>query len=71
METRYWIARLRALLDKLEALAEESGTRGIENGKAYGEQLQSGKSLGYSHAASLVRELAHEFITEHAKSQRN
>jgi hypothetical protein len=71
METTYWIARLRALLDNLRTLAEKAGDAGIEGGKAYSDQLQSGKSLGYSHAADLVRELAHEFIVDATKSQRH
>lgn len=71
METRYWIARLRALITFLENESLRNGDNAIEETGATLSSVMSGKALGYAHAASKVEQLLRELLVKHGESERN
>lgn len=67
MESRYWIARLRRLVDIWEQEAISLGDQAIEMEGAMDSRLLSGRSFGILFARSAVLELLREMVAEEAK----
>ena len=67
METSYWIARLRRLIDLWEAEANRLGDHAIEQEGAMESRLLSGRSLGIMFARGSLLELLRELVAAEAR----
>lgn len=64
METRWMIARLRRLVDLLEAEAIKSSEYADKDTSATRASVNDGRSLAYTRAAMLVKEILGDLVRE-------